>query len=59
MAFLFLPAAVLVVFSRVYLGTHYVSDILGGMLTALLAAAVVRATYRQGTPLDRLVTSIL
>jgi len=50
-----LPIAV----SRVYLGTHYASDVLGGAATALVAAAIVRATFREGTRLDRLVTGIL
>ncbi len=55
----FLLGALLVVTSRVYLGTHYVSDILGGMGTAFLAVCITRAVYRPRTRLDRWVTSIL
>jgi undecaprenyl-diphosphatase len=55
----FSAAAILVMISRVYIGTHYVSDVLGGALTAFAAAAVVRVLYREGTPLDRMITGIL
>jgi undecaprenyl-diphosphatase len=55
----FLAAAVLVIFSRVYIGTHYVGDVLGGALTGIIAALFVRALYREGTRADRLITSIL
>ncbi|MFB9984368.1 phosphatase PAP2 family protein [Mesorhizobium kowhaii] len=55
----FLAAALLIGLSRVYLGTHYVSDILGGAATAILAAALVRAAYWQNTRADRLITGIL
>jgi undecaprenyl-diphosphatase len=51
--------AVMVVTSRVYLGTHYVSDILGGVATALLAVLLVAIAYRPQTSLDRFITSIL
>lgn len=54
----FLSAAILVMLSRVYVGTHYASDVLGGALTGLVAAALVRAFYPEGTRLDRMITSI-
>jgi undecaprenyl-diphosphatase len=57
--FVFLTAAVLLAVSRVYIGTHYVGDVLGGAVTGIVAAFVVRAAYREGSKLDRLVTSIL
>lgn len=57
--FAFLVAAFVIGFSRVYIGTHYVSDVFGGALTGIAAALLVRALYRQGTRLDRLVTGIL
>ena len=57
--FVFLAAALLLAVSRVYIGTHYVGDVLGGALTGTVAAFVVRAAYREGSKLDRLVTSIL
>ncbi|TGQ35637.1 phosphatase PAP2 family protein [Mesorhizobium sp. M00.F.Ca.ET.216.01.1.1] len=59
LGFWFLVAALLVTVSRVYIGTHYVSDVLGGALTGIVAALLVRALYREGTRADRLVTSIL
>jgi len=55
----FLAAAVIISLSRVYLGTHYVSDIIGGAATAVIAALLVRAAYRENTVLDRFVTGIL
>jgi len=45
--------------SRVYVGVHYASDILGGALTGIIAAAVVRSIYLEGTRADRFITSIL
>lgn len=55
----FLAAACLIIFSRVYIGTHYASDVLGGALTGIVAALVVRSLYREGTKADRLITNIL
>ena len=56
---LFLAAAVIVAFSRVYIGTHYVGDVLGGALTGMLAAIVARWAYRRDTRLDMFLTGIL
>jgi undecaprenyl-diphosphatase len=56
---MFLAVAMLIALSRVYLGTHYVSDVLGGAATGFLAAALVRAAYRENTRADRLITGIL
>lgn len=55
----FLAAALLLCVSRVYVGTHYFSDVIGGAATGLLAAGAIRAFYRQGTRIDRFITSIL
>ncbi|RDJ03026.1 phosphatase PAP2 family protein [Rhizobium grahamii] len=55
----FLLAATIIAFSRVYIGTHYVSDVAGGALTGVFAALVVKAIYRPATRLDRFVTGIL
>jgi len=59
LGFGFLATAVLISFSRIYIGTHYASDILGGALTGIAAAAVVRSVYWEDTPADRFITSIL
>lgn len=55
----FLGAAALMIFSRVYVGTHYVSDVLGGAATGIIAAMLVGVTYKEGTRLDKLMTNIL
>ena len=54
-----LTAALLVCVSRIYVGTHYGSDVLGGALTGTIAAGAVRASYREGTRMDRFLTGIL
>jgi undecaprenyl-diphosphatase len=45
--------------SRVYIGTHYVSDVIGGAATGSAAAVLMRALYPQGTRLDRWVCRLL
>ena len=55
----FLAAAALVTFSRVYIGTHYASDVLGGAATGILAAVIVRYAYIRDTRMDKFVTNIL
>lgn len=51
--------AFLVCWSRVYVGTHYVTDILGGAVTGWIAAITVRWLYRKGSQIDRFATGIL
>jgi len=54
-----LGAAVVVCLSRVYVGTHYVTDVLGGAVTGTFAAVTMRFAYREGTRHDRFVTRLL
>lgn len=54
----FLAAAILISISRIYIGTHYVSDVAGGALTGMLAAGMVWWMYREGTRADRFLTGI-
>jgi undecaprenyl-diphosphatase len=54
-----LVGAVLVCVSRIYVGIHYFTDVLGGAITGILAAAAVRRLYWAGTRVDRLITGIL
>jgi undecaprenyl-diphosphatase len=58
-ALLFTVLAILICWSRVFVGTHYLSDILGGMITGLVGASLVRFFYQEGSRLDRFATSIL
>ena len=54
----FIGLAVLICVSRIYVGMHYASDILGGMAVALVAVWVVKLVYRPHTKLDRWLVSI-
>tara|TARA_R110000787_G_scaffold183031_3_gene295085 strand:- start:1575 stop:2126 length:552 start_codon:yes stop_codon:yes gene_type:complete len=54
----FLMVAGIICFSRIYVGTHYLTDVLGGAVTASLAALLVTGLYRKGTRLDRRLTEI-
>lgn len=51
--------ALIVCVSRIYVGTHYFTDVLGGAATGIIAAGAVRWLYWEDTWVDRLVTSIL
>jgi undecaprenyl-diphosphatase len=51
--------ALLICWSRIYVGTHYLSDVLGGAFTGAVAALLVRLTYRENSVLDRAVTRLL
>jgi undecaprenyl-diphosphatase len=57
--FILVAGALLICLSRVYVGTHYASDVLAGAVIGIIAAVVVRALYREGTRVDRLITGIL
>ncbi|WP_348642657.1 phosphatase PAP2 family protein [Mesorhizobium sp. B3-2-1] len=58
-ALLFGAMALLVCCSRLSVGIHYATDVLGGALTGIAAAVLVRAIYREDSRLDRLATNIL
>ena len=50
-AALFAIPAALLILSRVYVGTHYVSDVIGGAGTAIAAALLVHATAGVREPM--------
>lgn len=52
-------AAVIISLSRVYVGTHYITDIVGGAAMAVIATTLINLVYREGSSLDRFATSIL
>lgn len=54
-----LAGALLVAWSRIYVGTHYVTDILGGMASGLIAAVIVRRLWRESNRLEMLLIRLL
>jgi undecaprenyl-diphosphatase len=55
----FLIAATLIALSRIYVGVHYVSDVLGGCAIGCLAAVALNFVYRRDSAIDRRLVSIL
>ena len=53
-----LALALVVCWSRIYVGTHYLTDILGGALTGIAGALAVKLIYCRDTAMDRLITGI-
>lgn len=58
-AMVLLVMAVLIGVSRIYVGTHYAADVVGGAATGLVAALVVQLVVRENGRLSRFVTAIL
>jgi undecaprenyl-diphosphatase len=54
-----LAAAVLVGLARVFVGVHFLTDVLGGFATATAAATLVRLIYKPGSWLNRRLIAIL
>lgn len=54
----FAIAAILICFSRIYVGTHYFTDVLGGAITAAFASLIVKQAYLRDTRIDRFVTGL-
>lgn len=50
--------AVLIAWSRIYVGTHYLTDVLGGIATAVAAALVVCLFYRENSFIDKMITHV-
>jgi len=55
----FLIAAVVLALSRVYVGTHYLSDVVGGALTGAVAAIACHALIRQESRLTKALSNVL
>ncbi|MER8399926.1 phosphatase PAP2 family protein [Mesorhizobium sp. M0306] len=51
--------AFLVCWSRIYIGTHYLTDVIGGAVTGIVGAVAARLAYRENSRLDNLMTKIL
>src|ERR1700682_818121 len=58
-ALLFGFLALLICRSRIFVGTHYLTDVLGGSLLGAVAAMLVGIFYREGSRLDHIATKIL
>ncbi len=52
-------AALVVMISRVYVGTHYVGDVVGGMVTAIVGAWLVNRYYPEDCWLNRRLIRLL
>ncbi len=54
----FLIAAFVISWSRVFIGTHYLSDVLGGGVIGIGVAIVVTTLYPKGSRIDRWLTGL-
>ncbi len=54
----FFILAMFICFSRIFVGMHYASDILGGAAVALVAACAVNTFYPRGSKLDQWLVSL-
>lgn len=57
-AIAFLIAALVIAWSRVFIGTHYLSDVLGGGVIGIGVAVVVSTVYPKGSRVDRWLTNL-
>ena len=55
----FLIAAFVISWSRVFIGTHYLSDVLGGAIIGIGVAVVVSTLYPKGSRVDKWLTNFL
>jgi undecaprenyl-diphosphatase len=56
---IFLLGAIILSASRLYVGTHFLSDVLGGALTGAIAAAICVVALKQNSKLVTLASRIL
>jgi undecaprenyl-diphosphatase len=55
----FAIAAIIICWSRVFIGTHYASDVLAGGITGIIAAATVTRVYKPASRINQLLIKIL
>ena len=55
----YLAIAILVGLARIFIGTHFLTDVLGGAAVAFVAAAVIHKLYRPESRLNRFLVRIL
>jgi undecaprenyl-diphosphatase len=58
-AIYFALATILICWSRVYVGTHYISDVIAGGITAIAAAVVVTRVYKPSSRINQMLVRIL
>lgn len=51
--------ALVICWSRIFIGTHFFSDVIGGAVTAAIGAMAVRLAYRENSRLDAFATRLL
>lgn len=59
LAGLYLLFALLVALARIYIGTHFLTDVLGGAATALIGSLLVHKFYNSESILNKRLTRIL